>query len=294
MMARVSIRSNIEARYSSLDNSAAGGSVMKPVCRVFVFSSFALVLAYPLSLSAQWNKKPYTEWSEKEATKLLNDSPWCQTQAVTDTSRQSSTQTSGSGSVTAIAEVVNVNFRVRFLSAKSTRQAFARMMELQQKGKLPEDVAARLKAFAAADFPDYIVVTVSAESDKPSNMLQQANATLYKLTTNELKNVCYLMVDGKRVFLREYQPPGKDGLGARLIFPRLVDGEPFVSQKSGDILFHAELGGRSALDATVPNTAIPNRDLPNSTANRTATPFGFTISTRYKVKDMMFEGKLEY
>jgi hypothetical protein len=86
---------------------------MKPVCRVFVISSLVLVLAHPLSLSAQWNKKPYTEWSEREAMKLLNDSPWCQTKAVT---------------------------------------------------------------------------------------LQQAIATLYKLTTNELKNVCYLLVDGSACF----------------------------------------------------------------------------------------------
>ncbi len=60
---------------------------MKLICRVVV-SSFALMLASPLSLSAQWNKKPYTEWSEKEAIKLLNDSPWGQTQALTDTTQR--------------------------------------------------------------------------------------------------------------------------------------------------------------------------------------------------------------
>ena len=60
---------------------------MKPVCRVFVVGLFALTLAYPFAISAQWNKKPYTEWTEKEATKLLNDSPWGQTQSLTDTSQ---------------------------------------------------------------------------------------------------------------------------------------------------------------------------------------------------------------
>jgi hypothetical protein len=259
------------------------------------FASFAgtvaLLLANALFVSAQWNKKPYTEWSEKEAMKLLNDSPWGQTHSFTDTSRQSSTQRSGGGSTTAIAEVVSVHFRVRFLSARSTRQAFIRVIELQQKGKLPEQVAERMKAFANADFPDYIVVAVTVDSDKPSNMLQQANALLYKLTTNELKNTTYLVVDsGKRVFLREYQPPGKDGFGARFIFPRQVDGEPFISEKSGDIVFHSDLSGGSALDATLPNTAIPNRDA----SMRTASSFGFTINTRYKVKDMLFGGKLEY
>jgi hypothetical protein len=262
---------------------------MKHVCRVFLISSFALMLAYPIALSAQWNKKPYTEWSEKEATKVLNDSPWGQTHTFTDTSRSASTTSTGSGAVTAIAEVINVNFRTRFLSAKPTRQAFVRVMELQQKGRLPEQVAARMKAFAAADFPDYIVVVVTAESDKPSNMLQQANAALYKLTTNELKNVTYLVTNnGKRLFLGEYQRPGKDGLGARFIFPRLVGGQPFISESSGDIAFHTDLSGGSALDSSIPNSSIPNR------AGGVPQSFGFTISTRYKVKDMIFDGKLEY
>lgn len=268
---------------------------MKIGNRLLFAGAPALLVALPLVISAQWDKKPYTEWSEKETAKLLNNSPWAQTQTFTDTSRQSSTQTSGSGTVTAIAEVVNVDFRVRFMSAKPTRQAFARSKELQQKGKLPDQVVQYLKAFASADFPDYIVVTVSVESDKPSNMLQQANSLLYKLTTNELKNVTYIVVsNGKRLFLKEYQPPGRDGLGARFIFPRLVDGEPFISEKSGDALFHTDLSGGSALDGNIPNSAIPNRDIPGSTANRTASSFGFTVNTRFKVKDMMFNGKLEY
>lgn len=262
---------------------------MKFKNRVLVASGLALLLAYPLTTPAQWNKKPYTEWTEKEAMKLLNDSPWGQTQTFTDTSRSASTTQTGSGTVTAIAEVINVNFRTRFLSAKPTRQAFVRVMELQQKGKLPEQVAVRMKAFASAEFPDYIVVAVTADSDKPSNMLQQANAALYKLTTNELKNVTYLVTNnGKRLFLGEYQPPGKDGLGARFIFPRLVDGQPFISESTGDVAFHTDLSGGSALDSTIPNSSIPNR------AGGVPRSFGFTIKTRYKVKDMIFDGKLEY
>lgn len=268
---------------------------MKPLMRGFLVGTLALLFIQPPASLAQWNKKPYTEWSEKEATKVLNDSPWGQTHTFTDTSRQSSTQTTGTTPTTAIAEVVNVNFRVRFLSARATRQAFVRMIELQQKGKLPEQVAARMKAFASADFPDYIVVAVTVDSDKPSNMLQQANSLLYKLTTNELKNNTYLVTDnGKRLFLKEYQPPAKDGMGARFIFQRLLDGEPFVSEKSGEIGFHTDLSGGSSLDGTIANTAIPNREHVSGTANRTASTFGFTIKTRYRVKDMVFDGKLEY
>lgn len=265
--------------------------MLKPLVRSLLMIAPVLVTLYPVTVSAQWNKKPYTEWSEKDATKLLNDSPWAQTQAVTDTSKQSSTTRSGTGSTSAIADVVNINFRVRFLSAKPTRQAFVRLLELQQKGKVPEDLAARLKAFATADFPDYIVVAVTVESDKASNMLQQAKSALLKLTTNELKNNTYLSIkDGRRLFLKEYQPPGKDGLGARFIFTRLVDGEPFISEKGAEILFHTDLSGGSALDATIPNSDIPSRDA----SGRTASSYGFTINTRYKIKDMMFEGKMEY
>jgi hypothetical protein len=263
--------------------------VMKSLCRVFMIIAASMLLAYPLTITAQRTSKPYTEWSEKEALKLLNDSPWAQTHSFTDTSRTSGTQSTGSAATTAIAEVINVHFRVRFLSAKPTRQAIARFMELQQKGKLGEQMATQLEAFAAADFPDYIIVTVVAESDKPSNMLQQANAALYKLTTSELKNNTYLVLkDGKRLFLHEYQPPRNDGLGARFIFPRLVNGTPFVTESDGEILFHSDLTGGSALNSTIQSSSIPNR------AGGVPPRYGFTISTRYKVKDMMFNGKLEY
>ena len=235
---------------------------MKPVCRVFV-SSFALMLAYPLCLSAQWNKKPYTEWSEKEATKVLNDSPWGQTQALTDTTQMTG-QARADSSQSRVADVFNVNIRIRFLSAKPVRQAISHLMEMKNRETISAQLAAQLKAFAAADFPDYIVITVLSESDKASGLLQQTQASFYKLTTNELKNNTYLLAGGQRVFVKEYQPPGKDGLGARYIFPRLVDGKPFITPETGDILFHSELSGSTVLNM------------------------------RYKVKEMMFDGKLEY
>jgi hypothetical protein len=257
--------------------------IMKSARRIRAIVSLFMLLA-PLSGLAQWSKKPYTEWSEKDALKVLNDSPWGQTQAFTDTSRQSSTTRGGSGSTTAISEAINVNFRVRLLSARPTRQAFVRAMELQQKGNISEQLASRFKAFANADFPDYIVVAVAAEADKPSSMLQQAASVLSKLTTGELKNETYLVSkDNRRVFLKEYQPPGKDGFGAKFIFPRLVDGEPFISANSGEMVFHSDLTGGT------PEVAMSNAG--RATATQT---YAFTLNVRFKVKDMAFDGKLEY
>lgn len=235
---------------------------MKHVRRVFV-SWFALTLVCPFSLSAQWNKKPYAEWSEKETTKVLNDSPWGQTQAVTDTTQMTG-QARANSSQSRIADVFNVNIRIRFLSAKPVRQAISHLMEMKNRERISPQLAAQLKAFAAADFPDYIVITATAEADKASGLLQQTQAAFYKLTTNELKNNTYLLAGGQRLFIKEYQPPGKDGLGARYIFPRLVDGKPFITPETSDVLFHSEPGGSPALNM------------------------------RYKVKEMMFDGKLEY
>jgi len=233
---------------------------MKRLCLVllclfaFVHGSYVL---------AQWNKKPYTEWSEKETIKLLNDSPWGQTQALTDTSQMTGQGRMDSGQ-SRVADVSSVQIRIRFLSAKPVRQAVSHLMEMKNREAISPQQAAQLKAFAAADFPDYIVVTVLPESEKASALFQQTQSAFYKLTTNDLKNNTYLLTGGKRVFIKEYQPPAKDGLGARYIFPRQMDGKPFVTAESGDILFRSE-------------------------------PQGFVVlNMRYKTKDMMFEGKLEY
>src|SRR5215216_5362547 len=170
---------------------------MKYLSRALILGLLSLATICAGTASAQWNKKPYTEWSEKDALKLLNESAWGQTQTFTDTTKNFSS----ARGTTAVADVINVNFRVRFLSAKPMRQAISRYMELQQKGKLPDQLAAQLKAFAAADFPDYIIVTVVCDSDRASNMLQQATDLLHKLKTSELKNSTYLVgKDGERVF----------------------------------------------------------------------------------------------
>jgi hypothetical protein len=223
-----------------------------------------LLLVFVGSAAAQWDKKPYTEWSEKDATKILNDSAWGQTQTLTDTSNMTGNNRADSAQ-SRISDVTSVNFRIRFLSSKPIRQAFSRIIELQQKGEVSEPLAKQLNGLANADFPDYAIVSVLCDSQSQSSKLQQANAGLYKFTTAELKPNTYLQAKGgQRVFLQEYQAPRKDGLGARFIFPRMVDGKPILTPDSGEVVFHSEL----------PNLVI--------------------LKMRYKVKDMMFNGKLEY
>src|SRR6188768_3779585 len=120
-----------------------------------------------LLVSAQKKMKPWTEWSEKDAQKILDDSPWARTQVETDTSEMffSPTTQGNSGAGTtrgtqgATNQATNVNFHIRLLSAKPVRLALARTITAKQ-----PDMAASMKAFVDRDFSEFIVVAVSWDS----------------------------------------------------------------------------------------------------------------------------------
>lgn len=240
---------------------------MKPTNRIANFATLA-ILALTTTVAGQWTKKPYTEWSEKEAAKLLDDSPWGQTQVVSNTSRMFNTGpgTGVAGSPPLEGSADHINFRIRFLSAKPVRQAFSRIIELKQKGEVSPQLAAQLKAFATGSgFPDYVVISVIVDSREQKGQLQKATSLLMTRTTAELKNNTYLIsTGGQRIFLEEFQPPKPDGLGAKFIFPRLVNGQPHITEQNSEIKFYSELSS------------------------------DYTLNMRFKVKDMMFDGKLEY
>lgn len=231
-----------------------------------------LLLVFSMTTPAQWDKKPYAEWSEKDAQKLLSDSPWAHTQSFDSPMELYRGPSSGRPGQTTTpdlpADAVHLFFRVRFLSAKPVRQALSRAAELQHKGPMPEEFAAKLKQFVSFDFPEHIIVAVTSDASGTGANVQQA-AALLRRTNNELKNTTFLETKGgKRVYLQEFQPTATDPMGARIggrfIFQRLVDGKPFITAESEEIHFVAPLSDRYKLDR------------------------------RFKVKEMMFEGKLEY
>jgi hypothetical protein len=237
--------------------------------RFLAISVPGLLLIFSASTAAQWNKKPPAEWSEKDATKVLNDSPWGRTQTFDSPEQQyrgpvTGRQGTGSRTSDAPPQAIHLFFRVRFLSAKPIRQALSRLIELKQKGELKPELAEQLKQFASGEFLEYIVVAVTSEAADVGANVQQAAAILRR-DNAELKNTTYLEVKGgKRVYLQEFQPTRPDGFGARFIFLRLVDGKPFITPESEEIHFVAPISDTYRLDR------------------------------RFKVKDMMYEGKLEY
>jgi hypothetical protein len=238
--------------------------------RTLILSLAALLLSLPLGASAQWNKKDHTEWNEKDAQKVLNDSPWSRTQVFTSPVTLYRGPTTGRAGVSQQTtsrpqDATHINFRIRFLSAKPVRQAIARMLEMKQKEEVPADLAAHLKTFTAGEFQEYIVITVSCDASEPGANVREAMTLLQTRGTANLKNNTFLEIKGgKRLFLQEFQPPRSDGLGARFLFQRLVDGQPFITPESEEIRFFTELSSTYRLDR------------------------------RYKTKDMMYDGKLEY
>lgn len=253
--------------------------------RLLYLAMIGLLLASALTVSGQKDNKSWMELSKKDAERMLADSPWSQTQVDTDASemfysptRQGSAS-SGRTNVTiptgqqainnnradrgAVNQVVNVSYRICFLSARPIRQSFARMILSKQ--EQPDDrLISQLQAFVERDFSPYIVIAVSVEANDQrfSGPIMQALASA---NTGTLKNNAYLeRQDGKRLFLSEYIAPIADGLGAKFIFPRLVEGLPFLSSDSGTVRFFAQFND------------------------------SFKLNMTYKVSDMIFDQKLEY
>jgi len=235
-------------------------------------------------------EKPWAQWSKAEAEKILNRSAWAQTQTDTDTSEMLYSPTSSSGSggnpaggrseairgatdrqsvnssrVTqgATNQAIAVNYHIRLLSAKPVRQAFMRVIELTQKTP-DEELLSGLRSFVQRDFNDFIVVAVTFDSGDArfSGPVLQAFSSA---TVGTLKNQTYLeRKDGKRVFLMNYHAPINDGLGAKFIFPRLVDQQKFLTLDSGSFRFFGEVNPDIKLNVT------------------------------FKMAEMMYNGQLEY
>lgn len=240
-----------------------------------VSACFVVVMVVSLGLA---QKKPWTEWTKKDVEKTLNDSAWGQTQSEGSDS-SSSTQTSAITQVAAPRaadrEVSQrqgesgegkpstvVKFHVRFLSAKPVRAAFARMV-LLTKPQADEALATQLQAFVDRDFADYIVVSVGVEVGD-QKMATPVMRAFSAATTEALqKNVYLERKDGKKLFLMEYRAPTEDGMGAKFVFPRKFEGQPFLSENDS-VRFIAQLNEKMKLN------------------------------TRYKLSDMLYEGKLEY
>ena len=254
--------------------------------RFSVLVAVACLLAITIAASAQKENYSWMEMPRKDAERLLTNSPWSQTQTDTDASEMfysptrpgtsSVGQTTTRGTIGsqqsinnnradrgALNESVHTTYRISFLSARPIRQALAKVI-FSSEHEPNERLASQLQDFVERDFSSYVVIAVRVDSTD-GRLLGPVMQAINSATTSTLKNNTYLeRQDGKRLFLMQYIAPISDNLGAKFIFPRLVDGEPFLQSNSGSVRFFAQFNE------------------------------SFKMNMTYKIRDMVFDQKLEY
>jgi hypothetical protein len=246
--------------------------------------------------------KPWADWTKSDVEKILNDSPWGQTQVDTDTSEMVYTPTTLSGAGDSASrreqgatnQATSVKFRIRWLSAKPIREALVRQEQLTT-GKISE----QLRFFAEG--PSYtrivIAVTFEASDQRFGNRVMQA---FRSANLSVLQNSTYLeLKDGKRIFLQQYVAPQDNVLGAAMfVFPRNAEGRPLLIADALSVRFHSEYENQGARDnAMNPPGQVGNPRQPVSNsrvANQGESPFKFRLDMKFKVPDMIYHDELEY
>ena len=237
-------------------------------CSIAVLTLFAIFCFD--SIIGQTNI-PWTEWSSKHAEKILTDSPWAHRQVESNltemfyspTSPNRGAPNSASRSEEgATNQAINVTYNIRFFTARPIRRALVRLYQLKETPDAKAMQSLRQYAEFIPNKDTIVAVTFSCPDQRYAGKVMQAFSSA---VTGTLKNSTYLeRSDGKRVFLVEYVPPGPDGFGARFIFPREVDNKPFITLDSSEVRFYSEYQS------------------------------GLKLNVRFKVSDMMVDGRLEY
>jgi len=180
-----------------------------------------LTLVIAPTFGQAWKKKPYTEWSMSDVVRILNDSPWAQTQI------QSESVNYGSPANSYVATI-------RLRSALPIRQALLRQKQFQMnyqrftaadKARFDQETEEFVRCQECAD---YYIVTVGspmlndlASAPSPRMLGFDVLATLRDLTTREVESSIYLENDkGERRNVVHFIPPKAEHTEAMFVFPR--------------------------------------------------------------------------
>jgi len=221
-----------------------------------------LALDGSFSFAQKGCQKPFKKWDEAYALKILTNSAWSKQMAIgsefsaadrlrrvegTDKGLAIGSNTSLAGNTRGLDRGVGVagekeiihSYNVRLFSAMPIREAFVRLFQIRNKyDQMPDGQRKQLdvefdKALTM-DVSGIIVVTVSLDSnDRELNM--EVDRQLHQATLGSLKQDAYLIADKQRVALEDYRPPSGDGAGAKLIFPRTVNGRPVVEPTTQEL-----------------------------------------------------------
>lgn len=196
-----------------------------------------------------WDDKPFTQWSQTEAMKILSESPWARTQTVMagvlGAGQQKSNsdrakdlprvQSAGTNSGAALSQSgvsfgtgESVPLFIRWHSSTRIREALGRLGQIQQ--NIPE---AEVKKFVETPAEDY-QIAVTGPLLEAFNQLDLSHFQEKTFLTSK-KN------KAKRLALKAYAAPKdrQDGV-AMFSFSRLIDGKPAFAPEDDEVEFAAQ------------------------------------------------------
>jgi len=233
---------------------------MKPYNKKSVLLTLVLTLLCAAAAQGQefWEKKPYQKWSEKEARKLLTDSPWAQDHTLSQvfiqpvgspgagrppvqdvTSTRSSDPFGRDDAGRALQGRPELKYQAQFRSALPIRQAIVRLNQINLKydDLTPEQKAAfdkNAEAFLAKSFPDTLVLYVSYTTNVQVDDRDMA-AYWQRQTIDTLKNSVFLILPGgEKIPLSEFGI-AKGGREFQFVFPRTREGRSLIQAKDKSV-----------------------------------------------------------
>lgn len=200
----------------------------------------ALILALGVTVIAQeLPSGTPNSWDLREAVTLLNESPWAKTATFTRL-------IGGVGSGLAGEKEIYSTFFTRLLSARPIRQALARVqriqagydeLDMQRRAELD----ARLRPGLEADMSNWLVIAVTFRSNDVE-LEKEVQRFFDKESRESLLDAAFLSTEKfSKIRLAAYHPPQGDGIGAKFVFPRFIDGQPVVTSESRQILFELDV-----------------------------------------------------
>jgi len=224
------------------------------LARCVPFIGVGLVVSILITLAAKdfWEQKPWTQWSEQDALRILSDSPWARKQAVlaaamkpSESSTQRTTDlpgvapATGGRSAGAVLGQVGaagatpgpnepVPLFIRWYSSVRVRQALARLGQVQ--GNAPE---AEARKFVEQPMEEYMISVNGPFMD-----------ALNDLSFDDFKQKTFLVSKkdkSRKVELKSYVPPKdrKDSI-ALFSFPRQLNDKPAFGPEDDEIEFVAQ------------------------------------------------------
>ena len=225
---------------------------------------FAVVTLIAVAVAADfWSSKPYTKWSQADATRLLTNSPWAKT-----TTMRTGT-VSGRGGIQNVAESQDaplIQYAVSIRSAEPVRQANARMAYITRKYDKMDEAARKefddkWNKYLATKFPETLVIAVNYESNVPDTDRQLTNYFQAQTLETIKSTTALILPDGTRVEPSAFASGPHE---LQIAFPRPKEMSPTAS-------FSVE---------------FKHPDLPDQPSRR--------ISSKFSLKEMVFNGTPSY